>query len=197
MTVLLPEKRERFLYRWDGGKGMAWKTITSETLVSGRFCTVKKNEVELPDGTRIDDFYTVTIPDAAMVCALTPENEVILKKEYRFACDKDIIECPAGMVEDGEDPLTTARRELLEETGYISDQWTWFGPTWESTSKLTNRMWLFMARDCKKVRSQQLDTNERIEVMKVALEDAVDLVMENQINANSSAHLILKAARML
>ena len=74
MTVLLPEKRERFFISVGRRQGMAWKTITSETLVSGRFCTVKKNEVELPDGTRIDDFYTVTISDSAMVCALTPEN---------------------------------------------------------------------------------------------------------------------------
>ena len=174
-----------------------WKTIDSETLVSDKYCTVRRSQVQLPDGAKINDFYTVTIPDAALVVAITADNHIILKKEFRFACGEDIIECPAGMVEDGEDPLTTAKRELLEETGYTSSQWTWFGATRESTSKLTNRMWLFMARDCQKQSDQHLDTNERVEVIRIPLEEAVDMVMDNQINANSSAHAILKAGRVM
>ena len=176
---------------------MAWKTIRSETLVSDKYCTVKRSRVQLPDGAEINDFYTVTIPDASLVVAITSENNIILKREYRFACGEDILECPAGMVESGEDPLTTAKRELLEETGYVSDQWTWFGATRESTSKLTNRMWLFMARDCKKVSDQRLDRNEQVEVIRIPLAEAVEMVMENQINANSSAHAILKAEKLL
>ena len=176
---------------------MAWKTIKEEMLVSDRFCTVKKNHIQIPDGSEISDFYTVTIPDAVLVAAFTTDNQIILKREYRFACGADVIECPAGMVENGEDPLTTAKRELLEETGYSSDQWTWLGPTWESTSKLTNHMWLFMARECRRVSSQHLDANERVDVLKMTIEEAVDMVMENQINANSSAHAILKAARLM
>ena len=158
---------------------------------------MKRNQVQLPDGAEINDFYTVTIPDAALVVAITSDNHIILKREYRFACGEDILECPAGMVESGEDPLTTAKRELLEETGYVSDQWTWFGATRESTSKLTNRMWLFMARDCKKVSDQRLDRNEQVEVIRIPLAEAVEMVMENQINANSSAHAILKAEKLL
>ena len=176
---------------------MSWKTIHAETLVADKFCTVKRNCVQLPDGATIPDFYTVTIPDAALVVALTADNHILLKREYRFACGKDIIECPAGMVEDGEDPITTAKRELLEETGYTSDQWTWLGATRESTSKLTNKMWLFMARDCKQVSDQRLDQNERVEMIKVPLKDAVEMVMENQICANSSSHAILKAERLI
>lgn len=183
--------------RSDGKRMAAWKTKKTETLVEDRFCTVKKNSVELPDGAIIPDFYTVTIPDAALVVALTPDNQIILKKEFRYACGTDIIECPAGMVEEGEEPLDTAKRELLEETGYTSDQWTWLGATRESTSKLTNKMWLFMARDCKKVADQKLDLNERMEVLKMPLAEAVDMVMENQICANSSAHAILKAEKTL
>ena len=177
---------------------MSWKTIKTETLVDDYHVKVKKNSVELPNGAVIDDFYTVTIPDAAMVCALTVDGQVLLKNEYRYAIGHDVIECPAGMFEENEtDPLVVARRELLEETGYESSDWTYLGPTLESTSKLTNRMHLFLARDCVKTGSQHLDINEHLELIKMPLKTAVDMVMDGRINANSTAHLILKVAHMV
>lgn len=177
---------------------MAWKTKNTETLLSDYHVEVKKNKVQLPDGVVIDDFYTITIPDAAMICALTSNGQVILKSEYRYAIGADVIECPAGMFEKDEtDPLIVAKRELLEETGYESDNWLYFGSTLESTSKLTNRMHLFLARDCMKVSGQHLDDNEHLDLLTVPLEAAVEMVMGGIINANSTAHLILKVARMM
>ena len=81
---------------------MSWKTISSEKLVDDFHVSVRKDCVQLPDGAVIDDFYTVEIPDAAMICAITPEGDVLLKKEYRYACQEDVIECPAGMFNAGE-----------------------------------------------------------------------------------------------
>lgn len=177
---------------------MSWKTIKSETLLSDYHVVVKKNVVELPDGAVIDDFYTVTIPDAAMVAAITTDGQILLKSEYRYARGEEVIECPAGMFEPKEtDPLVVAKRELLEETGYTSDDWTYLGPTLESTSKLTNTMHLFLAQNAVPTSSQHLDENEHVEVLKVSLEAAVEMVMGGIIKANSTAHLILKVARIL
>jgi hypothetical protein len=153
--------------------------------------------VQLPDGAVIDDFYTVKIQDAALIVAMTEKNHILLKSEYRYACGCEVIECPAGMVEDSEDPRVTAERELYEETGYKSNDWTYLGPTWESTSKLTNTMHLYLARNCVKVSSQHLDINEHLSVTAVSLEEAVNMVMSGAINANSSAHAILRTARMM
>ncbi len=176
---------------------MSWKTIKSEEVLGNRHVRVRKDMVELPDGAVIEDFYTVTIPDAAMVCALTADGELLLKTEYRYAIGADVIECPAGMFDEGEkDPLVVAKRELLEETGYTSEAWTYLGETLESTSKLTNRMHLFLAKDCVKVAEQDLDDNEHLDLLKVSFETAVDMVMDGRINANSTAHLVLKVDRM-
>ena len=163
---------------------MSWKTIKSEKIIDEYHVKVLKNEVQLPDGAVIDDFYTVTIPDAAMICALTTDGNIILKSEYRYAIETDVIECPAGIFEKNEiDALVVAKRELLEETGYESESWTYFGPTLESTSKLTNRMHLFLARDCIKTSTQHLDINEHVEIITVPFQTAVDMVMDGKINA--------------
>ena len=88
-----------------------WKVLESETLIDEYHVSVRKDAVELPDGAVIDDFYTVTIPDAAMVAAVTPDGRILLKTEYRHACGEEVTECPAGMFEKGEtDPLAVARR---------------------------------------------------------------------------------------
>ena len=175
-----------------------WKTISTRTLVDNYHVKVDKNKVELPGGAVIDDFYTITIPDAAMVAAITEDNCILLKSEFRYAIGSDVIECPAGMFEKSEtDPLVVAKRELLEETGYTAKDWTYLGPTLESTSKLTNRMHLFLATGAMKVDDQHLDANEHLSVLKLPLAEAADMVMSGKINANSTAHLILKVARKL
>ena len=176
---------------------MSWKTLEVTTILDEPYVGVKKNRVMMPDGRVIEDFYTVRIMDAALIAAVTTDGDILLKKEFRYACGEDIIECPAGMINPGEDPLETARRELMEETGYTSDRWTYLGATRESVSKLTNTMHLFLAQDCVQTGKQKLDEYESLELIRVPLDEAVAMVMDNRICANSSAHAILKTERML
>lgn len=175
-----------------------WKTINSKSILKTPFVSVFSDLVELPNGMIITDFYTVGIQDASLIVAITDDNQVILTREYRYACKEIVTECPAGMVEANEGPIETAKRELLEETGYSSDNWTYLGPTLESTSKLTNTMHLFLAKSCKRVCSQNIEDSEgNIEVMKIPLTKAIELIMSGGIKPNSSAHALLKVARML
>lgn len=175
-----------------------WKTEKSETLLDTPWVKVRRDRVVLPNGAKMDDFYAITIRDASAIVALDEEGNVILKREYRYCYDRELLEIPAGAFEPGEtDPLAVARRELLEETGYVSDDWEYLGPTVESSAKLTNFMHIFLARNCRKVALQQLDATEELTVELVPLSKAVDMVMTNEICCNSSAHGILRAARMV
>lgn len=175
-----------------------WKTEKSETLLNTPWVKVRRDRVVLPNGAKMDDFYAITIRDASAVVALDEEGNVILKREYRYCYDRELLEIPAGAFNDGEtDPLLVAKRELLEETGYVSDCWEYLGPTVESSAKLTNFMHIFLARNCRKVALQQLDATEELTVELVPLSKAVDMVMTNEICCNSSAHGILRAARMV
>lgn len=175
-----------------------WKVKNTEKLIENRWLTVRKESVDLPNGEYIEDFYSVTIPDAAAIVALTDDKKIVLKKEYKHATGEELIEVPAGMFElEEKDGLVVARRELLEETGYISEEWEYLGDTVESSSKLTNRMHIYLAMNCKKIAEQSLDKTEELEVMVVPVEKAIEMVMNNEIKCNSSAHGILKVARML
>jgi len=166
-------------------------------LLKNQYVTIIKSQVLLPNDNTIDDFYTVTIPDAVLIIPITVNNQIILKTEYRYACKETMIECPTGMIEECEEPLHAAQRELVEETGYCSDNWTYLGPTRESPSKLTNTMHLFLAKNCICTGEQHFDPFEQIEIMKDSMDDAIKLVMDGRITSNSSAHAILKVARML
>lgn len=175
-----------------------WKTEKSETLLDTPWVKVRRDGVRLPNGAKIEDFYAISIRDASAIVALDEGGNLILKREYRYCYDRELLEIPAGAFNDGEsDPLMVARRELFEETGYVSDRWEYLGPTVESSAKLTNFMHIFLARDCRKVAGQQLDETEELTVELVPMEKAVELVMTNEICCNSSAHGILRAARML
>ena len=175
-----------------------WKVKSSEKLLDNRWISVNKDSVDIPNGTHIDDFYTVTIPNAAAVVAITPDMNIVLKKEFKYAVGEELIEIPAGMFEPEEnDGLAVAKRELLEETGYESDDWMYFGATVESSSKLTNYMHIYLAQNCHKVAEQKLDATEEVEVLVIPLQQSIDMVTNNEIKCNSSAHGILRAARML
>lgn len=174
-----------------------WKTTHSESIVDTRWVKVRKDAVDLPNGQHIDDFYVITLNEAAAIVALDDDGNIILKKEYRHCFERDLIEIPAGGFEKGEDGLTVAKRELLEETGYESDDWHFIGKTVESSAKLTNYMHIYLAEHCHKVSEQHLDPTEEVEVLVMPLKQAVDMVMNNEICCNSSAHGILWAARKL
>ena len=155
-----------------------WKTICSQALLDTKWVKVRKDAVELPNGQHIDDFYAITINEAAAIVALDDYGNIILKKEYRYCYGRDLIEIPAGGFES-----------------YISDDWQFIGRTVESSAKLTNYMHIYFADHCRKVSGQHLDATEEIEVLVMPLEQAVSMVMDNEICCNSSAHGILWAAR--
>ena len=175
-----------------------WKTKKTEKLIDTHWVKVRRDAGELPNGQAIEDFYAITINDAAAIVALDDAGNIILKKEYRYCYDRDLIEVPAGTFEEGEtDGLSVAKRELLEETGYISEDWQYLGATVESSAKLTNYMHIYFANHCRKVSGQHLDATEEVDVLLMPLGQAVDMVMNNEICCNSSAHGILRVARML
>jgi ADP-ribose pyrophosphatase len=96
-------------------------------------------------------YYTLKLPDYASVLALTSEGRVLIVRQYRAAVDRYTLELPSGIVDPGEAPAESARRELLEETGFRADAIEVIGSMEPDTGRLGNRIWACVARDVERV----------------------------------------------
>ena len=90
-------------------------------------------------------WYSLRLPDYAAILALTPENRVLIVRQYRPAVERYMLELPSGLVDPGETPEETARRELLEETGYEAESLEVLGSMFPDTGRLGNRIWNCLA----------------------------------------------------
>ncbi|MBR5265455.1 MAG: NUDIX hydrolase, partial [Clostridia bacterium] len=105
---------------------MLEKTITSEIAYNGKFIKVKKDKVLLESGK--ESFREVMLhPGACAVLPILPDGRIILIRQFRYAFMKDFLEIPAGKIDEGEDILTCARRELSEEIGYDCENMRYLG----------------------------------------------------------------------
>ena len=95
-----------------------WKIKDTERVLDTEYVKVDKDDVILPQGREIKDFYKVTIKDCAAIVALTADGKVVLKKEYRHCYGEELIEIPAGVLEDGEDPLNAYNRNARQQADY-------------------------------------------------------------------------------
>ncbi len=141
-----------------------WRLLTSKVAYENPFLTVYNESLQRSDGKVIADYYAVKRRDAAFVAALTKDNQVLLVNQYKNGVKEVVWELPAGFIEEGEEPLAAAKRELLEETGYESDNFDFIGKFAPNPAISPNRNFVFLAKDATKVAEQKLDVNEEIEV---------------------------------
>lgn len=155
-----------------------WTVLKSRYLLKRPWLTVREDHVRLADGHEVDDYYVVELPDWACVVCLTEEGELVMVEQYRHGIRRATLEFPAGALDEGEDPLLAAQRELLEETGYTAASWTLLGTCYPDPSKHSHAAHLFVARGARRVRAQRLDPSEEIGI-RLMTPDAVLQRAEN------------------
>ena len=122
-----------------------WKTLRTEMVLDLRWYKVRREEVQLPDGRILDDYYVSVRPEVALVFPVTPAGEVIMVRQYKHGAREILLELPGGVCDPGEPPEASARRELLEETGYAAGRLTHLATLHDDPTKNTNRFHLFLA----------------------------------------------------
>ena len=140
-----------------------WQVLESKYSYRDRWLAVRSDTVRVPNGTILSPYHTIEFPEWVCAIALTPEREVVLIEEYRHGIERLSVELPCGTPDDdGEDVFDAMQRELLEETGYASEEWHSLGSSTANTARQNNRVHAFLALDARKVVDQALDPGEVI-----------------------------------
>lgn len=150
------------------------KKLASRLVYQGKIINMRVDEVELPDKT-ISSREVVEYAGAVAILALTLAGELVLVRQYRYPISKETLEVPAGKVEQGEDPLACARRELREETGADATSWRLLYKFYSTPGFCTEEMHLFLARNLT-FRGQELDNDEFIRVEIVPLAQCIEMI---------------------
>ncbi|MBB6611168.1 NUDIX hydrolase [Pontibacter sp. Tf4] len=175
-----------------------WKTLKSEMVVDEKWYRLRRDEVELPNGVVLDDYYVSVRPDVVLTFPVTDDGQVIFVRQYKHAAGNVFIELPGGVIDDHEqNPAEAARRELLEETGYTSDNMELLLEVIDNPTKDTNKIYFYLARNAYKVAEQNLDETENIEVLHVPVKEVEQMVLSGSIHVSGSVALCLLALKKL
>ena len=160
-----------------------WRVTASSYVVDTRFLRLRKDTIELPDGTVVEDYYVRESRGFIIVFALTADNRVVLVRQYKHGIARELLELPAGAIDPGETPLETAIRELAEETGYEAASMELVRSFVTDPTNADTIAHLFLARHAHKTREQDLDPTERITVQLASLDELRALVREGTIDS--------------
>jgi 8-oxo-dGTP pyrophosphatase MutT (NUDIX family) len=156
------------------------KIISSAYLNKHQYFTARQDAYQLASGKIVDPYFVVELPESATAMAVTTDNQILLVKQYRHAVQQYSIELPGGFIDPNENPDDAIKRELLEETGYEFEEVYYLGTTAANPGVLNNFTKLFLAIGGKKVKAQQLDANEEIDIMLKPIEEVKQMLSNSE-----------------
>lgn len=167
------------------GENLAWKEISTEHIVQDEWIDFRRSAYQFPDGKIFEPFYSYSRKDYVVIVASDTDGKYLCVRQFRQGIREVTTEFPAGGIErsDGreygpdrtraavEDGLEAARRELLEETGYVSDEWRYLLTVPSNATLADNYAHIFAAQNCRRCGEQSLDETEFLNVEKHSAEE--------------------------
>ena len=170
--------------------------LDSEQVFHGVLLDVRKDRVRLPDGGESIREYIVH-PGAVVIVPVLDDGSLLFENQFRYPLQRDFLELPAGKIDAGEAIETTARRELLEETGYVADSWIHLGVMHPCIGYSNERIEIFLARGLRKVAEPSLDHNEFLDVLTLPLSKAILAVRDGRITDAKTITALFWAEKIL
>ena len=172
------------------------KTLKKEIKYDGQVLKIEKAEVELPNGNKSTREF-VLHKGAVCIAALTENEELVFVKQFRYPLGGVILELPAGKLETGKgEVLLEAKRELKEETGVIGKNYVSLGKLYTSPGYSTEEIFLYLC-EVEEYGDMCPDEDEFLEVIKIPIEKAYNMVLNNEISDVKTQIGVIKAYNYL
>jgi 8-oxo-dGTP pyrophosphatase MutT (NUDIX family) len=151
-----------------------WQRISRDTLIDTKFLKVYQDTVKLPSGDIFDDYTVASLSDGVVIVATDTEGKLITQFEYKYAIDKVILNLPSGGIEENESPIQAAIKELLEETGYTSNEVELVRTMYEYPSKLDHTLYIVRVKNAQKIQEVSHEPTESISMVNLISADMPD-----------------------
>lgn len=158
-----------------------WRRVESKEIADCRVFKVREDFCERDSDASKASFFVIENPDWVNVIALTETDEIVLIEQFRHGIEDVILEIPGGMIDEDERPETAARRELLEETGYVSDEFVLLGKSRPNPAIQDNWIYHFAAFNCEKKEEVHFDEHENVVTKLVPVADVKKLIRSGAI----------------
>ena len=171
------------------------KTRTSQEIYNGRVVHLFRDTVTLPNGKQ-SVREVIRHSGAVCVIPITDAGEVVMVRQFRYPFATTLLEIPAGKMEQGENALACAMRELSEETGAQAEEWTELGVVYPSVAYLDEKIYMYLARGLT-FGQTHTDEDEFLNVERHPLGEVLNGVLQGDIPDGKTQIAILKACRLL
>jgi ADP-ribose pyrophosphatase len=174
---------------------MVFEFIRSETLLKGRAFTIRRDTLKAPDG-RETKFDIIEHGGSVILVPIDKDGNLLFVRQYRHAAGMDLLELPAGTLEDGEDPAVCAAREIREETGFAADKIEKIGDFYLAPGYSTEFMHVYLAQDLRHD-PLEADADEFLSLEKIPLAEAIQMAERGEMpDAKSLAALLLAKSHL-
>lgn len=160
---------------------MKWTIEKSEYLFKRPWLTVRRDTVRLPDGRINPEFYILEYPSWVNITAITEDGDFVMIEQYRHGLGDVFFELAAGVVDEGEDTLAAAKRELLEETGFGGGEWRLLSVISGNPSVTNNLTYCYLATGVKRIGAQHLDATEDIQLRIFKPSEVLGMLQRDEI----------------
>jgi 8-oxo-dGTP pyrophosphatase MutT (NUDIX family) len=159
-----------------------WDSIEKKELGDYYIFRLSQQRSRSPRNGREHSFYVLETPDWINVIPITPEGKVVLIRQYRVGVNQITLEIPGGMVDEAdESPAEAARRELLEETGYVADEVIQIGSVTSNPAFINNQTHTFLALNVRLTGVTNFDSAEYIEFELADIEEIPNLIASGKM----------------